>query len=275
MKTKFLFFVLFTGWMMQTKPQAIIPNASFEDWTSVNNQFEVPDHWQTNASADNNAIVRDNYAQEGNSAMQVTPFGYALAGFPVTEHPGMVSFYVHTGYSVMDTVNVQITVFSAGLAVDGGSWTNNSDVAIPNWSYIVVPISQNVPGADSVTILITGGQREGTSISVDKFSFDQPTRGHNAANLVKGWQLYPNPAVNYVDLRFSVPAATNLTLQLYDMQGQLISTFFDHLYLWSGNYTERLNISAIASGTYLLYIYDGQERTSLKLVIQNSTSFLR
>jgi hypothetical protein len=275
MKTKFLLFALFTGLMTQTKSQNTIPNSSFENWTSINNQFEIPDQWQTNVSADNNAIERDNYAQDGNSALQVNPYGYASTGFPVTEHPGIVSFYVHTAYAMMDTVNITVTVFSQGMAVDGGSWTNSGDAAIPNWSYVMVPISQNVSGADSVIIMITGGQRAGTILSVDKLSFDEPTRGHNAANLINNWLLYPNPATNYVDLQFSVPATTNLTMKLYDMQGQLITTFFDNLYLWTGNYTKRLDISSLASGNYLLYIYDGQERTSLKLDIQNSTSFLR
>lgn len=275
MRTRFLFFVLFTGLMTQIKSQGNIPNSSFEDWTSVNNQFEVPDQWQTSASADNNTIVHDNYAQDGNSALQVNPNGYAFTGFPVTEHPGILSFYVRTGYMLMDTVNVNINVFSQGVSVDGGNWTNNGNVAIPRWSYVMLPISQNVPTADSVTITITGGQLAGTFISVDKLSFEKPNRGHDVDSMINNWVLYPNPATNYVDLQFTVPVTTNLTMQLYDMQGQLMTTFYDNLYLWPGDYTKRLDISSIASGTYLLYIYDGQERASLKLMIQNSTSFLR
>lgn len=245
-----------------------IPNSGFERWTILSQQYYNPDGWNTNTTDYVNTIERETPGYAGTYALRINAYGYAEVGLPVTAHPGIVGFSVHTGYAVPDTVSVEVTIYKNGMVVDGGYWVNNKSTPITAWTGASVPISQNNPSADSVRIRINGGQKQGTYIVVDAFSFAPPGTLVAESSLITGWQVFPNPATDYVELRYTIPQTTNLTLRLYGADGQLVQTYKTNEITQPGSYTERLDLTSLARGSYSLEFFNGTQRTRQPLVIK-------
>ncbi|TVQ13633.1 MAG: DUF1501 domain-containing protein [Balneolaceae bacterium] len=63
-------------------------------------------------------------------------------------------------------------------------------------------------------------------------------------------QNYPNPFNPSTNIRFSLPAAGDIKLQVFDVNGRLVSTLINGV-MSAGNHTATFNAGSLASGTYL------------------------
>jgi 5-hydroxyisourate hydrolase-like protein (transthyretin family) len=75
----------------------------------------------------------------------------------------------------------------------------------------------------------------------------------------------PNPLTHGTMIRYTVPAAGNVTLKLYNTAGRLIETLHSG-YTNSGHYTT--TIGNISSGVYFLKYEDGTNYKNIKLIVQ-------
>ncbi|MBS4015213.1 MAG: T9SS type A sorting domain-containing protein [Candidatus Latescibacteria bacterium] len=75
----------------------------------------------------------------------------------------------------------------------------------------------------------------------------------------------PNPLTHGTMIRYTVPAASNVTLKLYNTAGRLVETLHSG-YTNSGHYTT--TIGNISSGVYFLKYNDGTNNKNIKLIVQ-------
>lgn len=84
-------------------------------------------------------------------------------------------------------------------------------------------------------------------------------------------QNYPNPFNPSTTIRFSLPEAANVTLQIYNMQGQLVNTLVSenlgagyHNVVWNGH---NMNGVSAASGLYFYKITAGNFQQAKKMIL--------
>lgn len=82
---------------------------------------------------------------------------------------------------------------------------------------------------------------------------------------LENFVMYPNPAQNEVTISFNNALAGNkINVEIYDVLGQRVSsTSFDN----GSNFEQRIDISALTSGIYLVRVGDGSSFSTKKLVI--------
>lgn len=66
--------------------------------------------------------------------------------------------------------------------------------------------------------------------------------------------VFPNPAQDFVTVEFSLPLADHLEINLLDLQGRVIKSFYDFDPYQEGNMRFSFDMSPLAAGTYLLNI---------------------
>jgi PKD repeat protein len=80
--------------------------------------------------------------------------------------------------------------------------------------------------------------------------------------------LSPNPASSEVNVSILVSEDSNLSIDLLDAQGRLISTILPFQLLSSGTYNYLLNIRELSSGSYFIRLKTENENLMEKLLIQ-------
>ena len=79
-----------------------------------------------------------------------------------------------------------------------------------------------------------------------------PNHGPEAAEI----SVFPNPASEEVNLKGTIPGASSISLEMWDISGKLISR--SALSLKNGSLDEKLDLSAVAVGQYHFSLYDGE-----------------
>jgi len=79
-------------------------------------------------------------------------------------------------------------------------------------------------------------------------------------------QNYPNPANPETVFRFSLPRATRILLALYDVRGQRVRVLLDQNRS-AGNYSLSVNLSGLASGTYVCRLDTDLGSRSKKFIV--------
>jgi len=168
--------------------------------------------------------------------------------------------YVLQGNYGPDTVMVDQS--KPGLA----QWYKLGDVYLTagNDQTVVKLTNQNVDNhllfADAVMLLNTNRViTPPVGIQDKKKSEVLPTR-------VTLSQNYPNPFNPTTEIQFQLPEDTNLTLSVYNVQGQLIQTLAQGRYL-RGEHTVRFNGSNIPSGFYFIRLQTPQKTYTKKMVL--------
>lgn len=91
--------------------------------------------------------------------------------------------------------------------------------------------------------------------------------GEDELAVQNGLKVYPNPAKDHVNLNFDLNDNTSTQVEIFDLSGRMVKSY-DLSYEYSGEYTERLDLSDLARGSYLLKAnIDGKVATS-KLVLE-------
>jgi len=202
--------------------------------------------------------LKDTNAYQGNFALQVNKAGYARSKFPFTQHPSNISAYVKNTFSTVDTVKIQIYVYSGSNIVDMGDWINTTP--IPNWTLISIPISVSFSAVDTLEIIITAGNQTGTSISVDELSYSLTSINENIHN--NNSSIFPNPFSKQTTLQTDI-LLKNATLTVDNCFGQTVKQINNI----SGQ-TVTLHRDNLPSGLYFIRLtQDNKVITADKLVI--------
>ena len=79
-------------------------------------------------------------------------------------------------------------------------------------------------------------------------------------------QNYPNPFNPSTTIKFSLPKATQLKINLYNMLGELVETIADGAYE-AGYYTVSFNASNLPSGVYIYRIESNDYVKTMKMML--------
>jgi hypothetical protein len=78
-----------------------------------------------------------------------------------------------------------------------------------------------------------------------------------------GIAIFPNPTRDYINLSYEVLENTEISAQIYDMQGRLMQVY-NNLSSTAGEHQHRLNVSNFAAGNYTIVITaEGQRLTKM------------
>jgi Secretion system C-terminal sorting domain len=80
-------------------------------------------------------------------------------------------------------------------------------------------------------------------------------------------QNQPNPFNPSTNINFSLPSSGTVSLQVYNIMGQLVMTVINNAYMSSGKYQYSLNLSNMASGVYFYRLQMGDNVMTKKMVL--------
>ena len=80
-------------------------------------------------------------------------------------------------------------------------------------------------------------------------------------------QNYPNPFNPSTAIQFSVVERSEITLSIYSITGELITTLINSAEFESGNYEVTFNASRLSSGTYIYSISNGMNTITKKMTL--------
>lgn len=81
------------------------------------------------------------------------------------------------------------------------------------------------------------------------------------------FDVYPNPAIDFFNLEFSIPATSDLSMELFDIDGRMIRSFSENN-LHPGNYSFPFSTTDLRPGTYLLRLQNADGLCEKKIAIQ-------
>jgi plastocyanin len=77
--------------------------------------------------------------------------------------------------------------------------------------------------------------------------------------------VYPNPAIDFFNLRFKVPSTSQITVDLVDITGRKVRNLIDSKYSM-GDYVLRFPVEGLIPGRYFIR-YQNEDRREAKLLI--------
>ncbi len=81
---------------------------------------------------------------------------------------------------------------------------------------------------------------------------------------VEGVSVYPNPAREFVNIRYNIVNESNVTLEMYDMTGKQVG-YQNEGNTYEGEYTTEFPVNTLESGMYLLIINTGNSQIANKV----------
>lgn len=264
MKTKILLFSvcfallgIFAGFT-----QDIIPNGSFEAWSTnpVN-----PDNW-TNPlsilSLEN--VTPSNDAQSGSHSAefkiifnQFTSTNIPAAIFsdsiPLTAKQTALKGFIKGTLAGTDMFSISIILFRNDSAIASGNFSTADSYA--SWTGFSVPISytyDKTPDMALIDILV-GNQSNPdteTDILVDNLYFEGSS-GTNEQVLTDNVSLYPNPASNDINVRFTLPEPDQIRFSMVSAQGTVTPVSGKQIFS-AGENKLAISTAQFASGIYIL-----------------------
>lgn len=105
-----------------------------------------------------------------------------------------------------------------------------------------------------------------TDISVVRMNFD-PTSNVENSEMFTGVSIFPNPATDKVAVDFNLNSASNVTINVVDVNGKVVNTNTLNN-LSSGTNSTELNVANLASGIYSVVIKSNDSSVTRKLVVR-------
>lgn len=188
----------------------------------------------------------------------------------------------------------------AYVGTDRGLYeTNNRNASIPSWSKVAgipnVPIydlyqqTANLPTLTYTTYLSNNATEnvfEGTQYSgaiyaasygkglfMNRDNLQTPQDPVNVGldevkvNGEASINLYPNPAANSTTLNYNLKVASNVVMNIYDMNGRLISTL-DRGTQSAGSHSQIIDLRSMDKGVYMIQMLTKGSVNTVKLIVQ-------
>lgn len=195
-----------------------IPNPGFENWTNFGGWYDNPNEWKTNNNQLFTPVVQDKNPHQGIYAVQVNQFGYVKSRFPFAVYPYNIQCFVKSNIMSDDSVSINVIAYFYNNAIDSGTWVNKTSII--NWTPQTIFLTQSSDLIDSLEILINGGSKTGTFLSVDDLNFKSV--GLEEIEIQNDWTLFPIPTSNRATLKFNNLKKDKCILILYNLNGEIV-----------------------------------------------------
>ena len=78
--------------------------------------------------------------------------------------------------------------------------------------------------------------------------------------------VFPNPVKNNASVAFDLTKSTEISIEIYDLTGKIISTPYSNYNMNRGSYNLNLKIDKITVGTYIVLLKTGSEQKAIKFI---------
>lgn len=168
---------------------------------------------------------------------------------------------------------------SSNIHLSNGELTHNSNLTMTNGS-ITVLFNYTAPGSAGTDSLYAIGNATNSNgnTSGDDWNWANGkriiVRNPNAIKNISGEvpgsyslkQNYPNPFNPSTNIRFSIPASSEVKLSVFDLTGKEVASLFNGV-LAAGNYEADWNASGVSSGVYFYKLSAGNFTETKKMML--------
>jgi len=289
MKTARLFLPILIVFAINVKAQ--IPNNGFENWIEYGNGHNPEGWWCSNDSVSSTGtyfpITRSTehyptnvgeYSIRISNNTSLLPSwgglgvtwhggwnGNNYPSFPITGHPNSLCGYFKFLSENGDAMRIFIALYNNGTEVVQAELIDTINVT--NWSPFVIPIP-NYEIADSARIMLSSFDADAFQINgnsvlfIDNLSFDNLISSvGKEISIVPEFNLYPNPASDYVYFNINAHNLGKLTVNIYSILGGLVKSET------ISSIQKQLNIADLNNGVYLVEIKSIDIAYNKKLII--------
>lgn len=270
---------------------AQILNGSFESWSDNLN----PDNWSSNTASVYTCIIKSTDKYSGEYALKGEVVNYDSSSIPPILFGGTngQGFAVSKRYASFDGYYKFVPVPGDVLSVVCSMFKGNSPIASINtnlepssdYTNFSLPINYSnseIPDRFSVKFVIndtTGAlpAHIGSYYLLD----DVELSGESVVDVANSnlnlpvafyvYQNYPNPFNPSTTIRYSLPKSDNVLINIYDINGNLISTLLNakqnagtHEVTWDGKNNSGLQV---VSGVYLYKVQAGNSSKISKMIL--------
>lgn len=286
--------VVITGGLMSAHAQ--IPNAGFENWTTVST-YENPDGWGTlndyTTAASVYTATKGTPGSPGNSYLKLTSKtvgpavvnGIAVSGVldPSTQQPvsgfafnqqpaSFTGKWQHMIYgSSQGSVSVQLTRWDTGTNSRVVVATANqvlSGMAM-SWANFSIPfVYTDSQAPDSCLIVLKASGNNPTNMDylwVDNLAFSGSVAGLTSHSLFGSLEVYPNPSNNGFKVTVDSKESQNVTIELVSHSGAVV--FSQPKELLQGTSEIFIPTAGTAPGNYVIRIVSGTSNEVRPVVI--------
>jgi len=146
---------------------------------------------------------------------------------------------VHAYATYDNTINNPNQPLTHPRQVTWGENTTDEMYYLSFWFTPYVPGDENVVFPDDTL-------RLGAPIIVGAHEYHMPTS--------KLYPVYPNPAGDFINVGFALAESMQLSLDIVDIQGQIVQTIEDNTGYMVGNYLKNVPIAQLSNGMYAVRI---------------------
>jgi uncharacterized delta-60 repeat protein len=117
--------------------------------------------------------------------------------------------------------------------------------------------------------LIAGGfsqQNNQRQFAVLRFMDDLSIGVLEFSDVKNNLLIYPNPVGNHINLKYELKSDELVSINLMDLQGRIIQSFYKGQWQSSGVYDLTLDFSTISSGSYLLQISNNSSYKTVRII---------
>ncbi|HPS26427.1 MAG TPA: T9SS type A sorting domain-containing protein, partial [Bacteroidales bacterium] len=192
---------------------------------------------------------------------QGTTNGKKLPAMPVysaifeMNHPNMV--IIGTEYGMFATQDITKT---AALI----EWTEENDGMAKVPVFAIRQQVYNYPGVSNYGAIAIGTHGKGFFKNTQYLGIND---NQNAKENVSGnLSIYPNPAIDHVNISYSLPVKSAVTIKIYDLNGKLVK-LMNLGAKASGNQLENIDCSNFGKGTYIVQLLAGNSSRTAKFIV--------
>jgi len=110
------------------------------------------------------------------------------------------------------------------------------------------------------------------AVWLDYISFPPTDAWSSVENInnafISNLRLWPNPAIDYVNIDFNVNSRQDVVSSVYDQLGRIVISEFNHGKFSKGNSSLKIDSKSLTSGIYFVCIRIGEQQFFQKLIIQ-------
>lgn len=163
--------------------------------------------------------------------------------------------------------NLTFALYDSNGTLDTSFGTNGVYLDTPDGNSDYKGIGMNLEPDGKITVLAHNYNRLNTNTTLLRYILNTNLGTVDFSDTNGTTYIYPNPIENETKLVYTLKNDTAITLQLFDLQGKLLTTFVSNKNKTSGTHTETLQIPGnIQAGNYLLKISSPEGYNTLRII---------
>ncbi|HNW69728.1 MAG TPA: T9SS type A sorting domain-containing protein [Bacteroidales bacterium] len=170
-------------------------------------------------------------------------------------HPNMV--ILGTEYGIFATQD--ITQSAAAI-----EWTEENDGMARVPVFMIRQQVYNYPGVTNYGAIYIGTHGKGFYRTTDYLGIND--NYNPTTNVTGNIGIYPNPAVDNVNITYSLVVKSAVTIKIFDINGRLVK-LINQTNKPSGNHIENIDCSNFKKGTYIVQLLTGNDSRTAKFIV--------